>query len=145
MLAYQRFVLAGSVAKAATSARGRRISISVCTSTATRPRYSWTILRVTQPPPQDPFAPPGPSGPPGPPGPPAVDPWYSGEQPPPPPAWGQPAWGQPAWSQPVYPYQPGPSTNTLAIVALVTAFVCFPAAVVLGIIALVQIRRTGQG
>ena len=41
-----------------------------------------------------------------------------------------------------YPAQPG--TNTLAILALVFAFVFAPAAIVLGALARKQIRRTGE-
>jgi hypothetical protein len=96
---------------------------------------------VTQPPPEDPFAPP--QAPP-------VDPWYVRDQPPPPPAWGQqapgqPAWGQPAWGQAAYPYVPGPTINTLAIIALAVSLLCVPASIVLAIIALVQINRRQQG
>ena len=61
-------------------------------------------------------------------------------QPPPPPPY--PA-GYPAG----YPvaYGAPPPTNTLAIVSLVTAFLCGPAGFVLGIIALRQIKRTREG
>ena len=92
---------------------------------------------------------------------------YSGEQP----SSGQPAYGQPASGQPAYgqpagygqqppygqpPYggQPGygqpmyvpvvATTNTMAILALVFAFVFSPAAIVLGHIAKKQIRQTGE-
>lgn len=39
----------------------------------------------------------------------------------------------------------GPSTNILAILALIGAFVFAPAGIVLGHIALGQIKRTGEG
>ena len=52
---------------------------------------------------------------------------------PPPPGWGQP-----------YGYAPPRRTNTLAIVALVAAFVMAPAGIVLGIVAKKQIRETGE-
>jgi hypothetical protein len=56
----------------------------------------------------------------------------------PPPPYGAPGWGGP----PAYPaVRP---TNTLAIVALVMAFVFAPAAIVLGVIARRQIRETGE-
>ena len=88
------------------------------------------------------------------------------------PAYGQPAYGQPAYGQPPasdQPYgqppaygQPSPygqqpgygygqpvyvpvaGTNTLAILALVFAFVFSPAAIVLGHLAKKQIRQTGE-
>ncbi len=57
----------------------------------------------------------------------------------PPPAWGAPppyGYGYPA---------PVPATNTLAIVSLVLIFFFAPAALVTGLIARSQIRRTGEG
>ena len=69
---------------------------------------------MTQPPPDDPFAPP--SGP----------------------------WEQPQWGPSPYPYPSGPTTSPLAIVALILAFLCFPASIVLAIVALVKIKRSGQ-
>ncbi|MCF6736397.1 DUF4190 domain-containing protein [Blastococcus sp. KM273129] len=58
----------------------------------------------------------------------------------PPPGYGQPygpppGYGPPQWGRP---------TNTLAILALVMAFVFAPAGLVLGIVARRQIRRTGE-
>jgi len=50
------------------------------------------------------------------------------------PPYGQPGWG-PAWPRP---------TNTMAILALVLAFVFAPAGLVLGIVARRQIRQTGE-
>ncbi|MEV4344140.1 DUF4190 domain-containing protein [Actinoplanes sp. NPDC049596] len=66
---------------------------------------------------------------------------YSGQ-----PYSGQPGYGQPYGAQPGYgaPYQPVTSTNTMAILALVFAFVFSPAAIVLGHIAKKQIRQTGE-
>ena len=82
-----------------------------------------------------------------------------------PPAYGQPAHGQPGYGQPAYGpvpgYPPGYGppgyappgyplppyarpTNTMAILALVLAFVFAPAGLVLGIIARRQIRQTGE-
>jgi len=63
------------------------------------------------------------------------------QQPPP----GNQSWGQP--QQPGYyppPYPPPRQTNTMAIAALICAFVVAPAGIVLGHIALSQIRRTGE-
>jgi hypothetical protein len=77
--------------------------------------------------PQDPFAPPPPGHPP--------TPWA---QPP------QPSWGEPQWGDSAYPYVQPPRTNVLAIIALVTTVLCLPASVVLGVIALVQVRRSGE-
>lgn len=56
-------------------------------------------------------------------------------------------WQQPAWHQATYPYAPPPQppSTTLAIAAFVTAFLCFPAAIVLGIMALVQARQGRAG
>jgi len=54
----------------------------------------------------------------------------------------QPPYGQPGYGQ---PYAPGPSTNTMAILALVFAFVFAPAAIVMGHVAKKQIRQTGEG
>ncbi|MFD2090767.1 DUF4190 domain-containing protein [Blastococcus deserti] len=96
---------------------------------------------------------------------------YRGEPPSAPPPWGPPA-GPGAPGQPVAPYPPGPGyappghghpgyppagygppgyppvygrpTNTMAILALVLAFVFPPAGLVLGIVARRQIRQTGE-
>jgi hypothetical protein len=46
--------------------------------------------------------------------------------------------------QPQYP-PPAPGTNTMAILALVLAFVFAPVGIVLGIMARNQIARTGEG
>ena len=51
-------------------------------------------------------------------------------------------YGPPPYGYPYPPMQMG--TNTLAILALVFAFVCAPAAIVMGTIARRQIRRTGE-
>jgi hypothetical protein len=75
------------------------------------------------------------------------------------PAYGAPAFGPPAYGPPPgYPAQPGygtpgygppmypqtSTTNTLAILALVFAFVFAPASIVLGHLAKKQIRQTGE-
>lgn len=62
---------------------------------------------------------------------------YSGQQPPQPPPPGGPG----------YPVQPNPSekTNTLAIVALISAFFISVLGIILGHIALSQIKKTGEG
>jgi Domain of unknown function (DUF4190) len=75
------------------------------------------------------------------------------------PAYAQPGYGQPGYAQPGYPppgYPPpgyGPPgyppvyvrpTNTMAILALVMAFVFAPAGLILGIVARKQIRETGE-
>ncbi|WP_347754461.1 DUF4190 domain-containing protein [Agrococcus sp. ProA11] len=60
-----------------------------------------------------------------------------------------PTWSAPAWSAPTHP---GPKTNLLAIIAIVAAAagatimlgIGSIAAIVLGFIALAQIRRTGD-
>jgi hypothetical protein len=59
--------------------------------------------------------------------------------------YGQQPYGQPAYGQhPGYPPAYGRPTNTLAILALVLAFVFAPAGLILGIVARKQIRRTGE-
>ncbi len=66
--------------------------------------------------------------------------------------YGQPAYGQPAYGQAAPGYGPPAGyappwarpTNTMAILALVLAFVFAPAGLVLGIIARRQIRQTGE-
>jgi uncharacterized membrane protein len=64
---------------------------------------------------------------------------------PPPPPYGAPQPGPYGYGPYGYPYPPPRQpTNTLAILALVFAFVCAPAAIVLGVIARRQIRRTGE-
>jgi hypothetical protein len=66
------------------------------------------------------------------------------------PAYGQQQYGQQPYGQPAYGQQPGypPAygrpTNTLAILALVLAFIFAPAGLILGIVARKQIRRTGE-
>jgi len=57
-----------------------------------------------------------------------------GQQPP-------PGYGPPGYAP---PYAAGPSTNTMAILALVFAFVFSPAAIVMGHVAKKQIRQTGE-
>src|ERR687890_524059 len=58
---------------------------------------------------------------------------------------GQPYAGQPYGGQPYPPpYAPAPTTNTMAILALVFAFIFAPAAIVLGHVAKKQIRQTGE-
>ncbi len=86
---------------------------------------------------------------------------YRGEPPAPQPGYGQPVphygpsdHAQPGYLQPGYPppgyappgYPPayGRPTNTMAILALVMAFVFAPAGLILGVIARKQIRRTGE-
>lgn len=62
----------------------------------------------------------------------------------PPPGYGPPP---PGWGPPPSPYgyaPPRPPTNTLAILALVFAFVFAPAGIVLGVVARKQIERTGE-
>ena len=56
----------------------------------------------------------------------------------------QQGYGQPAYGQQPYPYAPVASTNTMAILALVFAFVFAPAAIIMGHVAKKQIRRTGE-
>jgi Domain of unknown function (DUF4190) len=75
------------------------------------------------------------------------------------PAYAQPGYGQPGYAQPGYapPGYPPPGygppgyppvyvrpTNTMAILALVMAFVFAPAGLILGIVARKQIRETGE-
>src|SRR5919112_1258573 len=57
------------------------------------------------------------------------------------PASGAPSSGQPYGQQ---PYTPQAPTNTMAILALVFAFVFAPAAIVMGHVAKKQIRQTGE-
>jgi hypothetical protein len=64
---------------------------------------------------------------------------------------GQPPYGQQPYSGQPYsgqpyppPYAPVTSTNTMAILALVFAFIFAPASIVLGHIAKKQIRQTGE-
>jgi hypothetical protein len=63
-----------------------------------------------------------------------------------PPGYGQPAYGQQGYAPPGYGYPPAYArpTNTMAILALVMAFVFAPAGLILGIVARRQIRRTGE-
>ena len=68
--------------------------------------------------------------------------------------YGQQAYGQPAYGKSPYGAQPGygqqpyapvvATTNTMAILSLVFAFVFAPAAIVLGHVAKKQIRQTGE-
>src|ERR687889_2640739 len=64
------------------------------------------------------------------------------------PSSGQPyspqGYGQPNYGQQPYPYAPVATTNTMAILALVFAFVFAPAAIIMGHVAKKQIRRTGE-
>jgi hypothetical protein len=65
----------------------------------------------------------------------------------PPPYGQQPYGGQQGYGQPMYgqaPYAPVATTNTMAILALVFAFVFSPAAIVMGHVAKKQIRQTGE-
>ncbi|MGY1751573.1 DUF4190 domain-containing protein [Blastococcus sp. SYSU D01042] len=59
-----------------------------------------------------------------------------------PPGYGQPPYAPGPYGQPPYPY--GRPTNSLAIVSLVLIFVFAPAALVTGILARRQIRRTQE-
>jgi hypothetical protein len=77
----------------------------------------------------------------------APDPGQPGQS-----GYGQPGYGpypqQPypqPYGYPGYGYPVQPPTNTLAILALVFAFVFAPAAIVMGAVARKQIRRTGEG
>ena len=64
----------------------------------------------------------------------------------------QPSYDQPAYGQPAPGYGPPPGyaaqwarpTNTMAILALVMAFVFAPAGIVLGVLARKQIRQSGE-
>jgi hypothetical protein len=64
------------------------------------------------------------------------------------PGYGQPGYGQPGYGQPPYGYpyggQPVRGTNTMAILALVLAFVFAPLGLIFGIIARRQIRESGE-
>jgi hypothetical protein len=85
--------------------------------------------------PQDPFQPPPAGSPPPPAGSPPPLPAYGAPPPgygPPPPGYGPPGYGA------------ARGTNTLAIISLVGAFICTPAGLVCGIIALNQIKQTGE-
>jgi Domain of unknown function (DUF4190) len=64
----------------------------------------------------------------------------------PPPGYGPPpAYPPPGYGPPAYPPAGwGRPTNTMAILALVMAFVFAPAGLVLGIVARKQIRQTGE-
>lgn len=86
------------------------------------------------PPPQGYGPPPGYGAPPG-----YPPPGY------PPPGYGAPGYGSPGYGPPGYPpaYH-RPPTNTMAILALVFAFVFAPAGIVLGVMARKQIRRTRE-
>jgi hypothetical protein len=56
----------------------------------------------------------------------------------------QPAYGQQPYGKQPYGYAPVAATNTMAILALVFAFIFSPAAIVLGHVAKKQIRTTGE-
>jgi hypothetical protein len=65
--------------------------------------------------------------------------------------YGQQPYGQQPYGQPAYGQQPGYApqayarpTNTMAILALVMAFVFAPAGLILGIVARRQIKQTGE-
>lgn len=60
------------------------------------------------------------------------------------PPYGQAPYGQAPYGQPAYGYPYGRPTNSLAILSLVLAFVFPPAALVTGIIARRQIKRTHE-
>jgi hypothetical protein len=64
------------------------------------------------------------------------------------PSSGQPyspqGYGQPGYGHQPYPYAPVAATNTMAILALVFAFIFAPAAIIMGHVAKKQIRRTGE-
>ena len=57
---------------------------------------------------------------------------------------GQPYGGQPYGGQPYPGYAPVATTNTMAILALVFAFIFPPAAIVMGHVSKRQIRQTGE-
>ncbi len=75
---------------------------------------------------------------------------YGAPQPPQPPYSGA-AYPPPGYAGPGYPgaygygYVPQPPTNTMAILALIFAFVFAPAGIVLGALSLKQIKQTGEG
>jgi hypothetical protein len=75
---------------------------------------------------------------------------YRGDPPPapqgnPPPGYGPPGYPPPGYGPPPgYPSAYPRPTNTMAILALVMAFVFAPAGLVLGIVARRQIRETGE-
>ena len=96
----------------------------------------------------DPPAPPPPTGPPpGVPGP-YGQPGHPQPQygPPgyPPPGYSQPGYPPPGYGAPGFPPVYARPTNTMAILALVMAFVFAPAGLILGIVARKQIRETGE-
>ncbi len=86
--------------------------------------------------PQDPFAPPG------------DDPQQpGGQQQPgdhPPPQYGQQPGGYPPPGYGQQPYGQKQGTSPLAIGALISAFLCSPLGIVLGLVAKSQIKKTGQ-
>jgi hypothetical protein len=67
-------------------------------------------------------------------------------------AYQQPGYGQPGYAQPgypgytqQYPYPPAPrGTNTMAILAIIFAFVFAPLGIVFGLIARSQIKQSGE-
>jgi hypothetical protein len=62
----------------------------------------------------------------------------------PPPGYPAPGYPPPGYAPPGYPATAIRPTNTMAILALVFAFVFAPAAIVLGVLARRQIRETGE-
>jgi hypothetical protein len=108
---------------------------------------------MTSQPPPDPYGQPYQPDPysPGSPPPPASAPQYPpppGQYPPPgqqfpPPGQGYPPPGQPGYPSPP-PGGPGGTTNTMAIVALILAFVFAPVGAILGHVARKQIRERGE-
>ena len=60
------------------------------------------------------------------------------------PGYGPPGYPPPGYGPPGYPPAYGRPTNTMAILALVMAFVFAPAGLILGIVARKQIRQTGE-
>jgi len=69
---------------------------------------------------------------------------HAGQQPPPAAGPYAPPPGAPYGYPYGYPYPPARRTNTMAILALVFAFVFAPAAIVMGVVARRQIQRTGE-
>ncbi len=90
---------------------------------------------------QQPPPPPGPPAgypPPGHPPPGHLPPGYG------PPGYPPPGYGPPGYPPRGYPMAYGRPTNTMAILALIMAFVFAPAGLILGIVARKQIRQTGE-
>ena len=101
------------------------------------------LYRGDQPPPPPPPGPPGPYGQQG-----YTQPGYPQPGYPPPqygpPGYGPPGYPPPGYGAPGYPPVYVRPTNTMAILALVMAFVFAPAGLILGIVARKQIRETGE-